>query len=81
MFGREWIGRVDFVDERRKVVIEVDSAYCHGALIDQAADRERTEALIADGWRVERFTDAEIYFHPNATVARLRALRSPRPGL
>ena len=76
MFGREWIGRVDFVDEKRKLVIEVDSAFCHGALIDEAADLQRTDALIADGWRVERFTDTEILFDPKGTVARLRSIRS-----
>lgn len=76
MFGREWIGRVDFVDVKRRLVIEVDSAFCHAALIDEAADLERTDALTADGWRVERFTDTEIWFDPKGAIARLRTLRS-----
>ena len=55
-------------------MFEVDSAFCHGALIDEAADAERTAALEAAGYRVERFTDAEIWFDPPGTVQRLRRL-------
>ncbi len=76
LLDREWLGRVDFVDERRMLVIEVDSAFCHGALIDEASDAARTDALTAAGYRVERFTDTEIWFDPQSTVARLRTIRS-----
>jgi very-short-patch-repair endonuclease len=79
LLGREWIGRIDFVDERRRLVIEVDSAFIHGALIDQAADQARTDELEATGWQVERFTDNEILFRPNEAVIRLRAIRTGRP--
>jgi very-short-patch-repair endonuclease len=78
LLGREWIGRVDFVDDRRRIVFEVDSALYHGALIDQAADAARTRELESTGWQVERFTDSEIWFRPEATVDRLRAIRSGR---
>ncbi|HYF47307.1 MAG TPA: type IV toxin-antitoxin system AbiEi family antitoxin domain-containing protein [Acidimicrobiales bacterium] len=74
LLGREWIGRVDFVDERHRLVIEVDSALYHEALIDQAADEARTKALEAAGYRVERFTDSEIWFRPQATLTRLRRI-------
>jgi len=67
---------MDFVDERRKLVIEVDGAFCHAALIDEAADEARTDALTAAGYRVERFTDTEIWFDPKGTVARLRTIRT-----
>jgi very-short-patch-repair endonuclease len=81
LLGREWIGRVDFVNERRRLVIEVDSALYHGALIDEAADLARTNELEATGWRVERFTDSEIWFQPQPTVDRLRTIRaSTRSG-
>jgi len=76
LLGREWLGRVDFVSEKRKLVIEVDSDYCHGALIDQAADDARSDALEAAGYRVERFSDGEIWFRPAEAVTRLRAIRS-----
>jgi very-short-patch-repair endonuclease len=76
LLDREWLGRVDFVDVKRWLVIEVDSAFCHGALIDEEADADRTDALTAAGYRVERFTDTEIWFDPRGTVARLRTLRN-----
>jgi very-short-patch-repair endonuclease len=63
-------------------VIEVDSALYHGALIDQEADRARSAELQATGWQVERFTDSDVYFRPQHTVDRLRAIvkASPRPS-
>ena len=80
ILDREWLGRVDFVDRRRMLIFEVDSAYYHGALVDQAADRARTEALEAAGYRVERFTDAEIWFDPAGAIQRLRRIHA-RTGL
>ena len=76
VLGREWLGRVDFLSRRRRLIIEVDSAFCHGALIDRRLDAARRRALEADGYRVEAFTDSEIWFDPARTVRRLRALRS-----
>ena len=76
LLDREWLGRVDFVSAERMLVIEVDSAFCHGALVDEADDLVRTEALTAAGYRVERFTDNEVWFDPKGTVTRLRTIRS-----
>jgi very-short-patch-repair endonuclease len=76
LLDREWLGRVDFLSRSRMIVIEVDSAFCHGALIDQEEDALRTTALNDAGYRVERFTDSEVWFEPAKTVERLRALRS-----
>ncbi|MET0666142.1 MAG: DUF559 domain-containing protein, partial [Acidimicrobiales bacterium] len=82
VLDREWLGRVDFVSAKRMLVIEVDSAFCHGALVDEADDLVRTEALTAAGYRVERFTDNEVWFDPKGTVTRLRTIRSAsRSGL
>lgn len=72
----EWLGRVDFVDERRKVVIEVDSALYHDALIDRAADAARRAALEAAGYTLHSFTDHEIFHDREGTLRRLRAIRS-----
>lgn len=73
---REWLGRVDFVSRRRMLVIEVDSALYHEALIDEGADEARRAGLTAAGYQVESFTDAEVWFDPSGTVRRLRSLRS-----
>jgi very-short-patch-repair endonuclease len=72
----EWLGRVDFLDERRQVVAEVDSALYHEALIDKRADAVRQAALEAAGYRVERFTDREVFYEREATIQRLWAIRS-----
>jgi very-short-patch-repair endonuclease len=82
---REWLGRVDFVSLRRMLVIEVDSALYHDALIDKTADEARRAALTAAGYQVESFTDTEVWFDPPGTVGRLRAIasgsRSSRSGM
>ena len=44
------------------------------ALTDKAADAERRAALQQAGYRVEEFTDTEVWFDPRGTVRRLRAL-------
>lgn len=72
----EWLGRVDFVSEELMLVIEVDSALYHDALIDRRADEARRAALVAAGYRVHSFTDHEIFYDRAGSLARLRAIRS-----
>lgn len=74
LLGREWLGRVDFFSRRLRLVIEVNSALFHAALIDERADAERRLGIEAVGLRVETFTDTEVWFDPAGTVLRLRAL-------
>lgn len=78
LLGREWLGRVDFLGRRLRLVIEVNSALFHAALIDQRADAERRLGLEAEGLRVETFTDTEVWFDPAGTVRRLQAIRNGR---
>jgi very-short-patch-repair endonuclease len=72
----EWLGRVDFVNESLKLVIEVDSALYHDALIDQRADEARRALLTAADYRVRSFTDHEIFYDRAGSLERLRAIRS-----
>lgn len=72
----EWLGRVDFVSERLMLVIEVDSALYHDAIVDRRADAIRRAALDAAGYRVHSFTDHEIFHDRQGTLRRLRAIRS-----
>jgi very-short-patch-repair endonuclease len=78
MFGREWLGQVDFVDLARGLVIEVNSDLYHDALVDRAADADRRSALEAAGFQVEEVWESEIWFDPAGTVARLRRLARDR---
>lgn len=50
-----WIGRVDFVWKRVRVVVEVDGAAFHDGLVDRRADALRDARLRRDGWTVLRF--------------------------
>jgi len=72
----EWLGRVDFVSEKLMLVIEVDSALYHDAVVDRVADAARRAALEAAGYRVRSFTDQEIFHDRAGTLTRLRAIRS-----
>ncbi len=73
-----WIGRVDFVDRRRNLIVEVDPALFHGSLTDQTRDSRRHAKLRSEGWCVISVTDFEIYHRSDVLVDRLRRL-APKP--
>jgi hypothetical protein len=47
-----WIGRVEFVYWRAKLLVEVDGRLHHSAMVDQQRDRDRGNKLTAAGWRI-----------------------------
>jgi very-short-patch-repair endonuclease len=69
----DWLGRVDFVDRERKVIVEVQSDRYHTALLDKQRDRERIAALRAAGWIVIEITEHELWHEPDKVIARLRS--------
>jgi len=74
--GHAWIGRVDFVDRRLGIVVEVDSDVHHTSPLDRAHDRRRDDRLRAAGWSaVVRVTEDEIWRRPAEAVARVRDAR------
>jgi very-short-patch-repair endonuclease len=72
---REWLGRIDLVDRKRRIVIEIDSALYHGALIDKKADELRTARLEAAGYVVRRVTDTDVWHRPIRLVRTVRDAR------
>lgn len=76
----EWLGRVDFVVLGREVILEVDSALYHDALIDKAADAERRAALEDVGYEIHAFSDHEIFYDSRTALLRLRAIRATAYG-
>lgn len=76
----EWLGRVDFVVARRRIILEVDSALIHDALIDKAADAARRAALESDGYEIHSFDDHEIFYDTATAMGRLRDIRSVAYG-
>jgi hypothetical protein len=68
-----FIGRVDLAYPRWKIAIEYEGEQ-HRVELDQwNADILRYERLTAEGWLVIRVTKTELFAHPGALAARVRA--------
>lgn len=75
-FGLEgWFGRVDVRDPEVPLIGEVDSDRYHLAPLDKADDNRRDEAATAAGFRIERFSEFEVWYEPATVVERWRAAR------
>lgn len=74
--GHEWIGRVDFVDRRAGLLVEVDSALHHTSKLDRERDRLRDEAILAAGWQaVVRVAEEQVWHRPREALAAIRGAR------
>ena len=62
--------RVDFCFERERLVVEVDGARWHP---ERARDQRRDNLLTSLGWRVLRFTWAQVVHEPAAVLRLVRA--------
>lgn len=71
--GERWTGRVDGAVVGTRVLIEVQSARYHGALLDQEADKARLAALRAAGFTVVEITDDEVWSRPSEVVRKVLA--------
>ena len=67
-----WIGRVDFVFRRARLVVEVDGAAFHDGLLDQRGDEVRDRRLRAGGWAVLRLRWRDIVDHPASVADTIR---------
>lgn len=65
---------MDFHWPARRVAVETDSKAFHSSPIARGADARRDQALRQAGWRVARFSHADVVLNPERTVARLRRL-------
>lgn len=72
--GHEWIGRVDFLDPRRRLVVEIDSDLHNTSLLDEKADAARDAALAEAGNTVVRINEHDLWHRPDRVVRRLLAL-------
>ncbi|HEY1125530.1 MAG TPA: endonuclease domain-containing protein [Sphingobium sp.] len=73
------IGRyiADFTCRAAMLVVEVDGD-THGARSE--ADAERTQFVEAMGWRVVRFSNADVMGNIEAVLDRIEALLAPLPN-
>lgn len=70
-----WVGRVDFRDERRPLVVEVQSEMYHSALVDKEHDERRLADLEAAGFEVVEVTDEQVWHRADEVVAAVREAR------
>lgn len=66
--------RVDFTYKDARLVIEVDGHRTHSTRPQRQADAEREARLIAQGWRVVRFTYEDVTERPQYVAATVRQL-------
>ena len=71
--GQEWIGRVDYLDPQRKVVVEIDSDLHHTSILDDAADARRDAALTEAGYTVVRIREHDLWHRPEEVVRQFLA--------
>jgi very-short-patch-repair endonuclease len=68
-----WVGRVDFLNDRLPVIVEVQSERYHTALLDRAADAKRIAELEAAGFVVVEVSDTWIWHDRSRVIAEVRA--------
>jgi hypothetical protein len=82
--GDDLVGRVDFLYEAERVVIECDGRRHHFGKIDAERDRWRDLDLSAAGWLVIRVTWWQLVHQPERFTAQLRRVldrrREPEPA-
>lgn len=71
-----WVGRVDFLDRRLRIVVEVQSDLHHTGLVDRTRDEVRLARLRRAGWCVVEVTEHEVWHRPRLVVERVRAARA-----
>lgn len=71
--GDQWVGRVDFLYPKLRLVIEIDSSIHHSTALDKAADARRDRQLEAAGYRVCRIRAIDVWHRPHLVVAKVRA--------
>jgi very-short-patch-repair endonuclease len=71
--GAEWIGRADYLDPGRKLVVEIDSDIHHSTPVDAGADGERDVAMTCAGYTVLRIKEFDLWHRPEEVVRRFVA--------
>ncbi|QYJ01254.1 endonuclease domain-containing protein [Thalassovita mediterranea] len=61
----------DFACVERKVIVEVDGA-THSTEAEWAYDRKRTELLEAEGWKIVRASNVEVYGNLDGVLEAIR---------
>jgi very-short-patch-repair endonuclease len=73
--AEHWIGRMDFVDRKAHVVVQVDSDIHHGSVLDPARDAAQTRALEQAGWIVVRVREHDVWHNKGLVQRQIRDAR------
>ncbi|MCB0962785.1 MAG: DUF559 domain-containing protein [Acidimicrobiales bacterium] len=68
----EWAGRVDCLWREARLVVELDGRRYHEGRTSREDDRRRDNRLMAQGWRVLRFTWDDLQERPGEVVRLIR---------
>ena len=68
----DFIGRVDCLFRRARLVVELDGRVGHVGVLDEARDAERDRRLRALGYRVRRFRWEDVVLRPKWVISELR---------
>jgi very-short-patch-repair endonuclease len=71
--GHDWVGRADYLDRDRRLIVEVDSDLHHTSLLDEESDAQRDEAMKGAGYAVVRINEHDLWHRPDEVVRRLLA--------
>lgn len=69
-----FVARVDFAYPGRRIAIEVDGHEVHGTPEAMAADLERQNRLVLEGWTVLRFTWRQVVHQPDRVATAIAAV-------
>jgi hypothetical protein len=69
----EWIGRVDAVFRKQRLIVELDGRVGHDGFLSTARDNARDNEFAALGYRTLRFTWEQIVCRPGWVVRTLQA--------
>jgi very-short-patch-repair endonuclease len=70
-----WIGRIDFVDDRLPLSVEIQSELFHGSVLDRRRDAERIAALRAAGQVVLEVWESDVWRSPAKVIVAVREAR------
>jgi very-short-patch-repair endonuclease len=72
----DWLGRIDFRDRRRPLLVEIDSETFHGSIVDRRRDERRREALVDAGYRLVVITTFELWHRAREVQDRVLDARN-----
>lgn len=74
--GSRFVARADFCYPSARLIIEADSWKHHSGRSDWSRDIERTNQLLALGWKVLRVTWSDVVEFPDRTLQRIATVLS-----